>query len=509
MNKLMPLKYQVGHCMKMLARHFPDPFARDELNWVDNSGTLTPGLLCGSALLNMNYEEIDRFTAGTGATATLFVASGEDFVRIATSVKNQNGERAVGTMLERSHPGYGSLRSGRSYTGYATLFGRQYMTKYEPIRDRAGAVIGVLYVGLDVSQVFTLSVWGRMSLLTLAFALVILLIYAKLLGALLISALVFAATRHVVGRQLLEAKAAAEKLAAGDLTAQARVDRRDELGQLLQAVNGIGVRLSVVVAKARQNAENVSSTSHRISRGNNELSARTEQQASALEQTAASMEELNSTVRQNAENARQANLLALNASSVAAKGGEAVGRVAETMKNINVSSAKISEIIGVIDAIAFQTNILALNAAVEAARAGDQGRGFAVVASEVRSLANRSAGAAKDIKDLIGASVERVVAGTALVDSAGTTMAEIVQSIERVTGLMGQISAASNEQREGVSQAGEAITQMEQMTQQNSALVEGMAAACASLEVQSRDLVQAVSEFKLAQDGARGAAVRA
>ena len=523
MNKLMPLKYQVGHCMKMLARHFSDPFARDELNWVDTSGTLTPGLLCGSTLLNMNYEEIDRFSAGTGATATLFVASGEDFVRIATSVKNQNDERAVGTMLERSHPGYGSLRSGQPYTGYATLFGKQYMTRYEPIRDRAGGVIGVLYVGLDVSDVLTLSVWTRMSLLTLVFATAVLLAYAGLLGAVLgagtaglallgaflISALVFTATRHVIGRQLLEAKAAAEKLAAGDLSAQARVDRRDELGQLLQAVNGIGVRLSVVVMKARQNADNVSATSHRISKGNNELSARTEQQASALEQTAASMEELNSTVRQNAENARQANQLALNASAVAAKGGEAVGRVVETMKSINVSSGKISDIIGVIDAIAFQTNILALNAAVEAARAGEQGRGFAVVASEVRSLAKSSAAAAKDIKDLIGASVERVVEGTAQVDSAGATMAEIVRSIERVTGLMGQISEASNEQREGVTQASEAITQMEQMTHENSTLVEGMAAACASLEVQSRDLVQAVSEFTLAQDEARRAAARA
>jgi methyl-accepting chemotaxis protein-2 (aspartate sensor receptor) len=519
MNKLMPLKYQVGHCMRMLARHFPHPFARDELNWTDNAGTLTPGLLCGGTLLNMNYEEIDRFSARTGATATLFVASGEDFVRIATSVKNQNGQRAVGSVLERSHPGYGLLRSGQSYTGYATLFGKQYMTKYEPIRDGAGAVIGVLYVGLDVSDVFTLSVWARMSLLAAAFAAAVLLAYAGLLGAVfgartaglallgafLIGALVFAATRHVIGRQLLEAKAAADKLAAGDLTAQARVDRRDELGQLLQAVNSIGVRLSVVVMKARQNAENVSSTSSRISKGNNELSMRTEQQASALEQTAASMEELNSTVRQNAENARQANQLALNASAVAARGGEAVGRVVETMKGINVASGKISDIIGVIDAIAFQTNILALNAAVEAARAGEQGRGFAVVASEVRSLANRSAAAAKDIKDLIGASVARVAEGTALVDGAGATMAEIVQSIGRVAGLMGQISTASNEQREGVSQAGEAITRMEQMTQENSALVEGMAAACASLEVQSRDLVHAVAEFTLAQDGARGA----
>ncbi len=522
MNKLLPLRYQVGKCMEMFARHFPEPFSCDELNWVDNAGTLTPGLLCGSGLLNMNYREVDRFSASTNATATLFVASGEDFVRIATSVKNLQGERAVGTSLERSHPGYRSLQSGLSYTGYATLFGKQYMTRYEPIRDGAGRVIGVLYVGLDVSDVFTLSAWGRMSLLTLMFAFAVLLGYASvlgvalnagtagfaLLGALLVSALIFVLTRQVIGRQLLEAKAAAEKLAAGDLTAQARVDRRDELGQLLQAINGIGVRLSALVMNARSNAENVSSTSARISQGNHELSGRTEQQASALEQTAASMEQLNSTVKQNAQSARQANQLAVTASTVAARGGEIVGRVVDTMTSINVASGKIADIIRVVEGIAFQTNILALNAAVEAARAGDQGRGFAVVASEVRSLASRSAGAAKEIKALIGASVDRVAQGTLLVDTAGETMAEIVKSIERVTELMGQISAASSEQSEGVAQVGEAIVQMERMTQQNSALVEGMAAASESLKVQSSDLVQAVAAFKLAQDSPQGAAPR-
>nr|MBP9785913.1 methyl-accepting chemotaxis protein [Giesbergeria sp.] len=226
-------------------------------------------------------------------------------------------------------------------------------------------------------------------------------------------------------------------------------------------------------------------------------SARTEQQASALEETSASMEELNSTVRQNADNARAANQLALKAQTVATQGGDVVAEVVRTMKGINDSSRKIADIIGVIDGIAFQTNILALNAAVEAARAGEQGRGFAVVASEVRSLAGRSADAAKEIKALIGASVERVEAGSALVDRAGSTMSEVVEAIGRVTEIVSEISAASQEQSQGGAQVGEAVTQMDQATQQNAALVEESAAAADGLKVQAAQLVHAVAVFRL------------
>jgi len=320
-----------------------------------------------------------------------------------------------------------------------------------------------------------------------------------LLGALVIAALVYAAARRAIGASLLEASSAAEKLATGDLTAQARVDRRDELGLLVQAINGVGVKLSAVVMNARRSAQEVSSTSAQIAQGNSDLSTRSEQQASALEETAASMEELNATVRQNADNAREANQLALRASSVAAKGGENVRRVVGTMKGIDAASRKISDIIGVIDGIAFQTNILALNAAVEAARAGEQGRGFAVVASEVRSLASRSAAAAKEIKGLIGDSGEQVAQGTALAATAGATMTEIVDSIRRVTDLMAEISAASDEQSGSVAQVTEAVSQMEQTTQANSAMVEEMAAAADGLRNQSQDLVQAVAVFKLAR----------
>ena len=296
------------------------------------------------------------------------------------------------------------------------------------------------------------------------------------------------------------AVAVARAIAAGDLTTPVKVSGRDEIGQLVAALGAMQTSLVGVVGNVRSNSESVATASSQISQGANDLSARTEEQASALQQAAASMEQLGSTVRQNAENAMSANQLALGASTVARRGGDVVGEVVDTMKGINDSSRRIVDIIGVIDGIAFQTNILALNAAVEAARAGEQGRGFAVVASEVRSLAQRSADAAKEIKALISASVERVEHGTALVDRAGVTMTEIVTSISRVTDIMGEISAASTEQSSGVGQISEAIAQMDQATQQNSALVEESAAAAESLRDQALDLVRVVAVFKL--DGA-------
>ncbi|HNM40978.1 MAG TPA: methyl-accepting chemotaxis protein, partial [Giesbergeria sp.] len=292
----------------------------------------------------------------------------------------------------------------------------------------------------------------------------------------------------------------ARAVAAGDLGVQMQAQGRNETAQLLHALQQMLQGLRAVVSQVRSGSEGVASASSQIAQANNDLSARTEQQASALQQTAASMEQLNSTVRQNADNARQANQLALSATTVAERGGSVVGQVVHTMKGINESSQRIADIIQVIDGIAFQTNILALNAAVEAARAGEQGRGFAVVASEVRALAGRSATAAKEIKQLIGTSVERVEAGTALVDQAGATMQEVVAAVRRVTDLMGEISAASTEQSQGVSQVGEAVVQMDQVTQQNAALVEEMAAAATSLKGQSLELVQSVEVFRLGQE---------
>ena len=303
-------------------------------------------------------------------------------------------------------------------------------------------------------------------------------------------------TRSITG-PLREAVRVAQRVASGDLSGRIEARSNDESGQLLAALHKMTASLVGVVGDVRQASDSIATGSSQIASGNLDLSQRTEQQASALEQTAASMEELGATVRQNADNAKQANQLALGASTVAIKGGTVVNKVVDTMKGINDSSRKIADIIGVIDGIAFQTNILALNAAVEAARAGEQGRGFAVVASEVRSLAQRSAEAAKEIKALISASVGRVEEGTKLVDEAGVTMTEIVTAIRRVTDIMGEISSASIEQSAGVAQVGEAVTQMDRTTQQNAALVEQSAAAAESLKLQAQHLVQAVAVFKL------------
>ncbi len=561
---------------------------------IDINGKPSPALKLDGQAINLNFDVVDRFTDSTGAVATVFAKSGEDFMRVTTSLKTDKGDRAIGTTLDRAHPGYKAVLDGRTYTGIATLFGRRYMTQYDPIRSAAGAVVGVSFVGLDfTSYVAELNATIRKlkvgqtgyffvidarpganlgkalvhptsegsSLLDerdakgqayvkdmlerkngvirfpvvetavgegsqgdkiLAFASVpnwqILiaggsfvdeftqearsLIQSIVIAAALLLVAVALAFKSLVSRlisaPLLRATAAAKALAQSDLTVQLQTDRQDEIGELMKAMNQIGGGIATVVTHVREGAEAVATASAEIAEGNQDLSGRTEQQASALEQTSSLMGGLHTTVQQNADNARQANQLAQEASVVAAQGGEVVSQVVDTMKGINDSSRKIADIISVIDGIAFQTNILALNAAVEAARAGEQGRGFAVVATEVRSLAGRSAAAAKEIKSLIQASVERVEHGTALVDRAGATMGAVVQSIQRVTTIMGEISSASAGQSAGVAQVGAAVSQMDQATQQNAALVEQMAAAASSLRSQADELVQEVSVFKLA-----------
>ena len=307
-------------------------------------------------------------------------------------------------------------------------------------------------------------------------------------------------TRSITG-PLRQAVDVARTVATGDLSATIEVHSADETGQLLQALHDMNEALVAIVGEVRSGTDTIASASQQIATGNADLSSRTEQQASSLEETASSMEELTSTVKQNADNARQANQFAVSASEVAEKGGAVMSEVVDTMGAINESARKIVDIIAVIDGIAFQTNILALNAAVEAARAGEQGRGFAVVASEVRSLAQRSAAVAKEIKVLIDNSVEKADAGSRLVDQAGTTMRAVVESIKRVTDIMGEISAASQEQTEGIGQVQLAISQMDQVTQQNAALVEEAAAASESLREQAAKLSQTVAVFRL--DGAR------
>ena len=585
------LRNRTNGLAKAFQSSLPGAFALEDRT-IDIGGKPTPVLALDGKALNVDFALVDKFTLTTGAVATIFAKTGDDFVRITTSLKNEQGARAVGTLLDRAHPGYKAALEGGSYVGLASLFGRQYMTRYDPIKDASGKIVGLSFVGLDFTE-YLVNLRSTLRALKIGQTGYFYVLDARpgktygnfivhptaegqnlldskdangrefikdilsmkdgviryawinkaqgetnprekvvafsylqswnwviaggtyvdeytaevrhlrnVIGAvgiglmLLIAVAVFVVLRNMVSRPLAMASSAAKQLADGDLTVHLQARSGDEIGQLIRAMNQIGAGLMQVVRSVRQGSEGVASASTEIAHGNQDLSARTEQQASALQQTSASMDALAHTVKQNVRSAQQANQLAQSASDVAVRGGDVVGEVVQTMKGINAASAKIADIIGVIDGIAFQTNILALNAAVEAARAGEQGRGFAVVAAEVRSLASRSAEAAKEIKQLINASVERVEQGTALVDQAGATMTEVVQSIRSVTALMGEISEASQAQSDGVSQVGYAVAQMDQSTQQNAALVEEMAAAAGSLKAQAQELVQTVAVFK-------------
>ncbi|MBP0599872.1 Tar ligand binding domain-containing protein [Herbaspirillum sp. LeCh32-8] len=313
--------------------------------------------------------------------------------------------------------------------------------------------------------------------------------------------------RRAIGEPLARALKHFDAIAAGDLTQPVHVHSKNEMGQLLSGLDNMQTSLTRTVRAVRSGSDAIAVATREISSGNLDLSSRTEQQAASLEETASSMEELTSTVKHNADNARQASTLAVNASTIAADGNAVVGRVVQTMEEIRDSSAKITEIVSIIDGIAFQTNILALNAAVEAARAGEQGRGFAVVASEVRALAQRSSSAAKEIKELIMLSVDRVEAGSELVGQAGATMNDVITAVQRVTDIMGEISSASNEQSAGIDQVSRAVSQMDEATQQNAALVEEASAAAKALEQQAQALMQEVSIFHVADEAAPRARV--
>ena len=348
-----------------------------------------------------------------------------------------------------------------------------------------GTVLGAVSITMDVSQDYNLM---RIINIFLWSALIASQIFWYVAIGWLIS---------FVTRPLREAVDVADAVASGDLTRRIEVKSGDETGKLLHALKNMNDSLVGIVTEVRSNTDSITTASQEIAQGNADLSERTEEQASSLEETASTMEELTSTVKQNAENAKHANQLASNASDIAVKGGKVVGDVVHTMASISESSRKIVDIISVIDGIAFQTNILALNAAVEAARAGEQGRGFAVVAGEVRNLAQRSAAAAKEIKELINDSVNKVDVGSQQVDHAGETMNEIVQAVKRVTDIMAEISAASDEQSSGIEQVNLAITQMDAVTQQNAALVEEAAAAAEAMQAQAEELMKAVSVFKV------------
>ncbi|WP_332852485.1 methyl-accepting chemotaxis protein [Duganella sp. S19_KUP01_CR8] len=375
----------------------------------------------------------------------------------------------------------GDLEKGKSlYEGEMVQSRTLYLDALKKFADKQAELLD--QAAVEIQQQYTS---GRTLLVLLGLAAIVMGVFAA-----------WWITRTITN-PINEAVKVAETVSSGDLTSDIQISSSDETGQLMSALKNMNTNLVNIVGQVRNGTDLMATASTEIAAGNHDLSSRTEQQASSLQETASSMEELTSTVRFNAENAREANKLAVTASEIASRGGAVVGEVVSTMGSINDSSRKIVDIISVIDSIAFQTNILALNAAVEAARAGEQGRGFAVVASEVRNLAQRSAAAAKDIKGLIDDSVQKVAQGSDLVDKAGQTMNEIVVSISRVTQIMTQISHASEEQSIGIAQVNDAITQMDQVTQQNAALVEEAAAAAESMQEQSAKLADVVSVFKL------------
>ncbi|HXX13185.1 MAG TPA: Cache 3/Cache 2 fusion domain-containing protein [Burkholderiales bacterium] len=591
------LEKDVIRVARQFASYFPERIELERGKTVRIGDLNTPLLHAGSQPINLNFDRVDAFTAHTGVTATVFARSNRDFVRISTSLKKEDGSRAIGTQLDHDHPGYKALMEGRAYRGPAVLFGRNYATSYEPIRDSEGQVIGVLYVGIDITQDLEvlkqkirsarLRQTGYFYVLDarpgagLGTALVhpqaegtnllaskeaaghevvremlekkqgvlqyqrpsaagaeeVIAVYSYFPGwnwmivgetpakevfevsnilrgelfvgavliALALSGLLYLNLQRTITRRLNRAVGYARQVSSGDLSTRIRSRHVDETGQLLTSLDDMADSLTNIVSGVRVAADSIHNTAKQLRAGNVDLSQRTEEQASSLEETAASMEELTGTVKQNSENAKEANQLAQHASKVAVRGGELVGQVVATMTEIQVSSKRIADIVAVIDSIAFQTNILALNAAVEAARAGEQGRGFAVVAGEVRSLAQRSADSAKEVKQLIFSSVERVDSGGKLVTQAGATMDEVVTAVKHVSELMAGIADASSQQSAGIQEINQTISVMEQVTQQNAALVEEATASAEQLRRLAENLVTAVSVFKVPQK-ARSAA---
>ncbi|SFU87180.1 methyl-accepting chemotaxis protein [Pseudoduganella namucuonensis] len=592
------LRKQVTVYAKLFKSKFPDGFTIDAGNMVKVGAESAPALSSGK-MLNLDFSVPDDFTRLTGVYATVFVRRGDDFVRVTTSHKKENGERAIGTKLDHAHPGYRKVLEGQTYAGPASLFGGMYMTNYEPIRNAAGQVIGILYVGVGFDESL-LSLKNKIKGLKLGetghyFALEAragkdlgkLLIHAQAEGrnalaakddaggeyirgmlerkqgvarytldgreriaaydhikswdmvvvgeavvdevtapaaalrnrlalvglalVALVAALLYPLVLVLVKRPLEQALRVARTVAEGDLGSRIEVRSKDECGKLMAALKDMNDSLAAIVGQVRSGTLAIESTAVQMAEGNRDLASRTEEQASSIEETAASMTELTRAMERNSASAQQADALAQSASEVARKGGAVVSQVVATMASIKASAQKIADITGVIDGLAFQTNILALNAAVEAARAGEQGRGFAVVATEVRTLAQRSAAAAKEIKVLIGASVEQVELGDRLVANAGATMEDIVASVSRVTGIMDEMQGAGREQEVGINEVSAAVGQMDQAVQSNASLVEQAAAAAAAdaLEGEAARLARMVQFFRLADQREPAAAAPA
>ncbi|MDN7619231.1 Cache 3/Cache 2 fusion domain-containing protein [Burkholderia cenocepacia] len=593
------LSAEANRSMSLFASFLPADFTLDPARTVDIGGVAAPTLLAGGQPLDLDYSIPDQFLKKSGAIATIFARDGDDFVRITTSLKKQDGARAVGTKLDRAGPAYAPLVAGRSYTGLAKLFGRPYITQYKPVTDAGGRVIGALFVGLDIGVELKLVEDGIRALKIGDNGYYFVLDasqgpsrgtfvvhpdaagqraddarapYAQMLavgegrlaytstdpaahdggpsakfvsfttipqwqwlvggvalddellatmratrnrflmiGAVLVAAfatLFVIVVRRVVSRPLEAAARASERYAAGDLSVRIRDGAggapggtgNDEIGRLVQAVDGIGDGLARIVAQVRNSAADIAHGTVGIAAGSGDIAARIATQASSVEQTAASMEQITAAVQQSAEHAAQANALVADASAAATNGDAAVQRVVATMDDIGRATRRIAEITGAIEGIAFQTNILALNAAVEAARAGEHGKGFAVVAAEVRALAQRSAAAVKEIDALSTESSTTVEQGYRIADAARGTMRDIVARVDQVRTLIGEISAASREQSTGIEQVNLAVTQIGDATQQNARLISDAERAAVALRDQAAQLSDAVSVFRLERD---------
>jgi methyl-accepting chemotaxis protein-2 (aspartate sensor receptor) len=586
------LSAEVSRSMNLFESFLPPGYSLDETQKIDINGVATPTMKAGDKPLNLDFSIPDQFLERSGAIATVFARTGDDFVRVTTSLKKQDGSRAIGTLLDRNGPAYSLVLAGKSYTGLAALFGKRFITQYKPITDASGRVIGALFVGVDVGpqmksiedgirqlkigdsgyyfvlnasngadrgkfivhpaaagqpadeanapykqmleakdgqiaytskdatlgetserdkyvSFITVPEWqwlvggiaprdevmaevraARNRFLLIGFVLVA-----------LFAAIFLVAVRRLVSRPLAEAARASERFASGDLSVRVGNGRADEIGRLMDAIDGIGEGLARIVTQVRGASSDMTQGTAKIATGSGDIAARIATQASSLEETAASMEQITSTVQQNADNAAQANTLVSSASEAALDGGRAVERVVSTMGDISRSSQKIADITTVIEGIAFQTNILALNAAVEAARAGEHGKGFAVVASEVRALAQRSAAAVKEIEALIAESTARVESGYRIAEEASSTMHAIVERVSRVQAIMGEISVASREQSGGIEQVNLAVTQIGEATQQNATIVGNAERAAAELRDHAERLAQVVSVFKLDAGG--------
>ena len=471
-----------------------------------------------SAYLLRSRVSLDRFTALTAAGDTetakkvldraveLYGFSNKNWQTYVDAPKTGVDQAQMDELLARRtalvrdgmEPEFAALRAN-DMAAYHAIADTKISPMFVSYDNVASVVIKNLQQQAVDQQADAQSNISLMTTLIIAFATLALLLVIGLRFAL----------RGLIVQPLQDATECFERIAAGDLSEAIEVKSRNEIGRLFAGIKRMQESMASMVTAVRSSTESIDTGAREIAMGNTDLSQRTEQQAASLQETASSMEQLTGTVRQNAENARQASQLAVNASDIATRGGEVVSQVVTTMQDIASSSSKVVDIIGVIEGIAFQTNILALNAAVEAARAGEQGRGFAVVAGEVRSLAQRSASTAKEIKELIGDSTDKVQSGSALVGRAGTTMDEIVQAVRRVTDIMGEISAASEEQSGGIEQVNRAVVQMDEVTQQNAALVEEAAAAAGSLEDQTRQLQAVLSGWKVASSPARSFAAQA